>query len=135
MDESFRKLKQAFKAYPWFQEGGPPFRLTTDFSGTALSAVLSQEQDGVERFIRATGRKTTSGERNYPSHKGELAAAIAGIRRYVRTHPEVCALRTKHRLLIPEAFEDPEESQGAIGPLVRRTPAVLIQSDPQAGKK
>ena len=87
MDESFRKLKQAFKsgpvrAYPWFQEGGPPFRLTTDFSGTALSAVLSQDQDGVERFIGATGRKTTSGERNYQSHKGELAAAIAGIRRY-----------------------------------------------------
>jgi len=87
MDESFLKLKEAFKsgpvrAYPQFQEGGPPFRLTTDFSGTALSAVLSQEQDGVERFIGATGRKTTAGERNYPSHKGELAAAIAGIRRY-----------------------------------------------------
>ena len=87
MGESFQKLKEAFRsgpvrAYPRFQEGGPPFRLTTDFSGTALSAVLSQEQDGVERFIGATGRKTTAGERNYPSHKGELAAAIAGIRRY-----------------------------------------------------
>jgi len=70
MDESFWKLKQAFRsgpvrAYPRFKEGGPPFRLTTDFSGTALSAVLSQKQDGMERFIGATGRKTTSGERNY----------------------------------------------------------------------
>ena len=55
MDESFRKLKEAFRsgpvrAYLRFQEGGPPFHLTTDFSGTALSAVLSQEQDGVERY-------------------------------------------------------------------------------------
>ena len=87
MEDSFQKLKEAFKkgpvrAYPVFKEGGPPFKLTTDFSGTALSAVLSQEQDGVERFIGAAGRKTTVGERNYPSHKGELSAAIMGIRRY-----------------------------------------------------
>ena len=59
MDNSFRKLKEAFRdgpvrAYPLFQEGGQPFRLITDFSGTALSAVLSQEQDGVERFIGVT---------------------------------------------------------------------------------
>ena len=87
MEDSFQKLKEAFqkgpvRAYPVFKEGGLPFRLTTDFSGTALSAVLSQEQDGVERFIGAAGRKTTVGERNYPSHKGELSAAIMGIRRY-----------------------------------------------------
>jgi deoxyuridine 5'-triphosphate nucleotidohydrolase len=58
------------------------FILTTDYSGGALSAILSQVQKGKERLIAAGGRKTTTGERNYPSWKGELAAIVYGCRKY-----------------------------------------------------
>ncbi|MCP4993462.1 MAG: DDE-type integrase/transposase/recombinase [Gammaproteobacteria bacterium] len=59
-----------------------PFQLTTDFSSKAISAILSQVQDGQERLIAAAGRKTTTAERNYPSYKGELAAVIFGCRKF-----------------------------------------------------
>ncbi|MCP3666293.1 MAG: hypothetical protein GY696_27965, partial [Gammaproteobacteria bacterium] len=59
-----------------------PFQLTTDFSSKAISAILSQVQDGQERLIVAVGRKTTTAERNYASYKGEMAAVIFGCRKF-----------------------------------------------------
>ncbi|MCP3663134.1 MAG: hypothetical protein GY696_11670 [Gammaproteobacteria bacterium] len=40
-----------------------PFQLTTDFSSKAISAILSQVQDGQERLIAAVGRQTTTAEK------------------------------------------------------------------------
>ena len=86
MDEKFVKLKEAFREAP--VRAGPdfesdqPFLLTTDYSGGALSAILSQEQGGQERLIAASGRKTTKGEKNYPSWRGELAALVYGARKF-----------------------------------------------------
>ncbi|MCP3664111.1 MAG: hypothetical protein GY696_16745, partial [Gammaproteobacteria bacterium] len=48
----------------------------------AISAILSQVQDGQERLIAAVGRKTTTAERNYASYKGEMAAVICGCRKF-----------------------------------------------------
>ena len=81
MTRSLQFLKEAFKAgpvraYPGFKEGGPPFILTTDYSGSTISAILSQHQDGQERLIAATGKLTTPYKKNYSSSKGELAAVV-----------------------------------------------------------
>ena len=83
---NFRKLKEQFgrapiRAAPRY-DTKYPFKLTTDYSGTALAAVLSQEQGGAERMIAAVGRKATCGERNYPSWKGELASLVFGVRKF-----------------------------------------------------
>ncbi|MCP3663597.1 MAG: hypothetical protein GY696_14085 [Gammaproteobacteria bacterium] len=59
-----------------------PFQLTTDFSSKAISAILSQVQDGQERLIAAVGRKTTAAEKNYASYKGKMAAVIFGCRKF-----------------------------------------------------
>ena len=63
-------------------DGISPFVLTTDYSRTAVAAVLSQVQGEKERLIAAVGRKCTTGEANYPSWKGELAALVFGIRKF-----------------------------------------------------
>ena len=86
MEESLKKLKAEFKkepirAPPQF-ENPAPFQLTTDYSSTAIAAILSQQQDGAERLIGAVGRKTTGPEKRYPSWKGELAAIMYGIRKF-----------------------------------------------------
>ena len=59
-----------------------PFIVTTDYSAEALAVVVSQVQDGQEKFIAAAGRKCTRYEQHYPSVKGELAAVIYALRRF-----------------------------------------------------
>ena len=86
MDEQFQQLKDKFqnapiRAVPDF-EADTPFQLTTDYSGRAISAILSQVQNGAERLIAAMGRKTTGAEQRYPSWKGEASAVIYGIRKF-----------------------------------------------------
>ena len=86
MDKQFQQLKEKFetapiRAVPDF-ESESPFELTTDYSGRAISTVLSQRQNGAERLIAAMGRKTTAAEQKYPSWKGEAAAVIYGIRKF-----------------------------------------------------
>ena len=86
MEESFQILKLKFqgapiRAVPDF-ESSEPFELTTDFSCKAISAILSQRQGGLERFIGVAARKCTPGESNYPSYKGEMCAVMHGVRKY-----------------------------------------------------
>ena len=88
MEREFQQLKEEFekapiRAVPDF-ESAEPFHLTTDYSGKAISAILSQVQGGKERLIAAMGRKTTAAEKRYPSWKGEAAAVVYGIRKF---HP------------------------------------------------
>ena len=86
MRAKFEALKKAFqaapiRAYPDY-ESQEPFRLTTDWSGGGLGAILSQIQEGRERLIGAASRKTTKYESNYPSYKGELSAIVLGLRKF-----------------------------------------------------
>ena len=74
-------LKDRIRAYPRW-DISDPFILTTDFSSEAIAAIVSQRQDGEEKFIAAAGRKTTKYEANYPSVKGELAAVIFAVKKF-----------------------------------------------------
>ena len=79
LKEEFRKDR--VRAYPrWDIE--EPFVVTTDFSAEAIAVVVSQKQEGVEKFIAAAGRKCTKYEQNYPSVKGELAAIVYALRKF-----------------------------------------------------
>lgn len=85
-EEEFQMLKKQFetnpiRAYPdYFNE--EPFIVTTDFSALNVAAVLSQVQDGKERFIAACGRKTLKYESAYPSTKGELLALVTALKHW-----------------------------------------------------
>ena len=51
-----------------------PFEIHTDASGTALGAVLYQEQDGFKKVISYASRGLTKSEKHYPPHKLEFLA-------------------------------------------------------------
>ena len=70
------------RATPDFSPTAKPFILMIDFSKTAISAVLSQEQDNIERFQGIKGRKCRNYESNYHSSKGELLALLYGITKF-----------------------------------------------------
>jgi len=62
MEKDFLELKAEFsagriQAYPDF-DSDEPFILTTDRSSLNIAGVLSQKQEGVERFLGCWGRKT-----------------------------------------------------------------------------
>ena len=57
-------------------QGTGPFILTTDWSKQNITGVLSQVQDGQERFLRCCGRKCNKYKKNYQSFKGELLVMI-----------------------------------------------------------
>ena len=83
---AFQKLKTALTsapilAYPQF-DSSQPFILDTDFSGKAISGILSQVQDGKERVIRYGARKTAKYEGNYESNKGEMLALLYFMRKW-----------------------------------------------------
>ena len=85
LQAKFEHLKKLFgekpiRAYPDYE--GKCFEVWPDFSALAFGGVLQQEQDGQRRFIAASGRKTTTGERNYPPTKGELASIVHILRKH-----------------------------------------------------
>ena len=85
-EKKFQALKDHFtdaplRSYPDYTSD-EPFILDTDWSKTNMAAILSQVQGGEEKFIGAGARKCCGAEQNYPSHKGELAAAIMGMRKF-----------------------------------------------------
>jgi len=87
MKLNFRLLKEMFvnapcRAAPDFKPTAQPFILTIDFSKTAVGAVLSQEQNNVERFLGVKGRKCRPYEANYHSSKGEMLALVYGLTKY-----------------------------------------------------
>ena len=86
MDWKFKELKKRFseeplRSYPRY-DIPDPFHVTTDWSKKNMAGVLSQIQEGIERFIAAHGRKCSKHETNYPSTKGELAAVMACLRKW-----------------------------------------------------
>ena len=75
---AFETLKKAFISpsvliYPDFNK---PFLLTTDASGDALGAVLSQGPPGGDRPIAYASRSLNSAERNYSTIERELLAMV-----------------------------------------------------------
>ena len=101
MEQCLQDLKSEFRqgrirSYPRF-DISDPFILTTDFSSGAIAAILSQMQEGEEKFLAAAGRKTTIYERNYASVKGELAAVIFALRRFEHV------LRFRHFKLLTDS--------------------------------
>ena len=84
--QDFEDLKKAFKEQPVRgfpdYESPNPFILDTDWSSTNMAAVLSQLQDGSEKFIGCVAKKCSKTEENYPSHKGELASVILGLKKF-----------------------------------------------------
>ena len=86
IEQDFVELKKAFtdsiiQAYPYFGVGDS-FILTTDWSKENITWVLSQVQNGQERFLGCWGRKCNQYKRNYPSYKGELFAVIQCIKKW-----------------------------------------------------
>ena len=86
IEKDFVQLKEAFthggvQVFPDFGIADP-FILTTDWSQDNIAGVLSQVQDGEERFLGCWGRKCNKYERNYPSYKGELLAVIQCIKKW-----------------------------------------------------
>lgn len=82
----FEKLKRCFEAAPvrgYPQYDNPnPFILDTDWSCTNMAAVLSQLQEGKEKFLGCTAQKCNTAQSNYPSFKGELASVILGLHKF-----------------------------------------------------
>ena len=73
---AFEALKQKCCEVPvlGFADYSKPFILRTDVSGDGLGAVLSQEQNGLERVIAYASRGISKAEQNYPVHKLEFLA-------------------------------------------------------------
>ena len=85
IEQDFIELKKAFpegriQAFPDFGVGDP-FILTTVWSKENITEVLSQVQDGKERFLGYWRRKCNKYEQNYPSNKEELLAVIQCIKK------------------------------------------------------
>ena len=86
MQVKFEELKGLFVKKPIqaYQRYDPdePFEVLPDFSVASFGGVLQQVQEGKQRFIAASGRKTTTGEKNYPPTKGEFAIIVDILRKH-----------------------------------------------------
>ena len=87
MKSDFEKLKQAFskspvRAYPDFSPQASPFILDTDYSAKCCGGILSQMQNGQERFIACCASKNNAAQASYPSHKGELLAVVTALQKF-----------------------------------------------------
>jgi hypothetical protein len=81
--ESFEALKQALSSAPVLRTFDPRRRavLTTDASGLAVAAILTQPDDaGHQHPVAYESRKLTAAERNYPAHILELLAVVHALR-------------------------------------------------------
>ena len=84
--QKFYKLKQCFKegpvrGYPDY-ESKHRFILDTDWSATNFACVLSQMQDGQEKFLGCVAKKCNKTESSYSSSKGELGSLFLGLRKF-----------------------------------------------------
>ena len=84
--KKFEKLKQCFnngpvRGYPRY-DTDEPFIIDCDWSSTNLAAVLSQKQEGKERFLGCVAKKCNRAEQNYSPHKGELASLVLATKRF-----------------------------------------------------
>ena len=81
---AFETLRHALTTAPIlsFPVPGEPFIVDTDVSGVGLGAVLSQEQNGVERVIAYYGRCLSKEERRYCVTRQELLAVVESAKHF-----------------------------------------------------
>ena len=101
-EKSFQQLKVMMTSSPILampRDSGR-FILDTDACDVSIGAVLSQEQDGVERVIAYSSRKLSRPERNYCVTRKELLAVVnyvKSFRMYLLGRPFI--IRTDHSAL------------------------------------
>jgi hypothetical protein len=82
--EAFETVKEKLcttpvLAYPNFKL---PFILTTDASKTAIGAILSQVQNGVNRPIGYASRQKNKAEQSYSASESEMLALVWATKRF-----------------------------------------------------
>jgi hypothetical protein len=84
VEQSFQSLKQVITSAPVLRSPDPakPFVVTTDASGFAVGAELSQEFEGQLQPVAFMSKKFSPAERNYPVHEQELLAVIRAIQEW-----------------------------------------------------
>jgi RNase H-like domain found in reverse transcriptase/Integrase zinc binding domain/Chromo (CHRromatin Organisation MOdifier) domain len=84
VEQSFQALKRMITSAPVLRspDQSKPFVVTTDASGFAIGAELSQEFEGKLQPIAFMSKKLSPAERNYPVHEQELLAVIQAIREW-----------------------------------------------------
>ena len=100
--EAFAKLKEAITKAPVLTLPDPalPYQLTTDASGYAVGATLSQDQGNGQQPIAYLSKKMLPAEKNYPVHEQELLAVILALkewRHYLYGNP--VRIQTDHQSL------------------------------------
>eukprot|EP00775_Hariotina_reticulata_P006347 gene6347-biopygen8143 len=79
-----------------------PFHLYVDWSSSGIAAVLHQRAaDGTEALVACASRSLNQCERNYPAWKGEMLAAVWGVKMFrPYLHSREFFLHTDHRALL-----------------------------------
>lgn len=103
--ESFEKMKAALCSAPILVLPDPelPYVITTDASGFAIGACLSQDQGNGLQPICYMSKKMLPAEINYPIHHKELLAVICALkewRHYVHGSKFTVKVFTDHKSLI-----------------------------------
>lgn len=82
--ESFNTLRDALCEEPILQypDFTKPFLLTTDASGTAIGAILSQGQIGKDQPISYASRVLNDAEKNYSTIEKELLAIVYAVQHF-----------------------------------------------------
>ena len=102
-DESFIRLKIALTNAPVLALpiSGGKFILDTDASNSAIGAVLSQIQNGVEKVIAYASNKLTKTQKSYCITRKELLAAYHYIKQFKHyLTGKTFTLRTDHKALL-----------------------------------
>ncbi len=81
-DKAFKELKEKLSRTPVLITADPtkPFILNCDASGTAVGAVLQQDQGNGYQPIAFLSKKLNEAEKHYPVHEQELLAAIIALK-------------------------------------------------------
>jgi hypothetical protein len=79
-----------------------PFHLYVDWSNTGVAAVLNQKAaDATEYMVACASRSLNPAEKNYPAWKGEMLAAVWGVKLFrPYLHSREFFLHTDHRALL-----------------------------------
>ena len=100
--DSFRLLKAGMMSAPVLGYPDPALRYTldTDASNVGVGAVLSQEQNGVERVIAYYSKTLAPPERNYCVTRRELLAVVKAVKHFrPYLYGQEFRLRTDHASL------------------------------------
>ncbi|KAL1122261.1 hypothetical protein AAG570_003666 [Ranatra chinensis] len=84
MVDKFNGIKQALMRAPVlrYPDFTRQFVLTTDASGVAVGAVLSQVENGEDRPVAYASRKLTDAETRYPAIERELLGVVWGVQQF-----------------------------------------------------